>query len=140
MKDLHRHLLLSAIMNLQSRVLNGDVFLNVLARELDLLVLALAVCTHNRPVRNRDGHAEEKDKEPVGVKAAIPDDGQPFLDEVGDAENEPGKDVVVERAIPLCEADEGGILYGRAVRHADGGRHGAQQRRTTNDDEPWWNC
>ena len=111
-ENLHGDFLLSAVMDLQRRVLNGKILLYVFARELDLLILAFTVCTHDRPISYGDRNTENDDEEPVSFEPTVPDDGQPFFEEVGYPQNETYEGRVAERAIPLGKTEKGGILYG----------------------------
>ena len=63
MEDLHGYLLLPVVLRLEFRVVDRDVFLNVSLREFDLVVLALAVHAHRRPVRHGDRNAEQQQQE-----------------------------------------------------------------------------
>ena len=119
-EDLHGDLLLAKVLCLEFGVLDGDVFLDVTARKLDLLVLAGAVHAHRGPVRDGDGDTEKNDKEDVCLEAAMAEDRQSALDEPWDAEDEGGEVEVVEGAVALCEADEGRVLDGGCVCLCDG--------------------
>ena len=131
-EDLHGDLLLAKVLCLELGVLDSDVFLDVAAGKLDLLVLAGAVHTHDGPVADGDGEAEEEDKEDISLEAAIAYDGDGPLDEPGHAENEGGELVVGEVAVALREANEGRIFNGGGVRDGDGvGRHCARHSRST---------
>ena len=129
-EDLHRNLLLAEVLGLELRVLDGDVLLDIAARKLDLLVDTGTVRAHDGPVGGGDGDAEEKDKEDVGLEAAVAKDGEGALDEPGDAKDEGGELGVGEVAIALGETDEGGVLDGWGVGDFDRvGRHDARHGR-----------
>lgn len=120
MENLHRDLVGPAVVNLEARVLDFDVFFNVLARELDLLVDALAVDTHSHPECNSDRKTCKEQEEDIGLRTTVPDDWNPFFKKVGDAEDESGEDEVGERTIALCKALNRGIFYGRTIGDLDG--------------------
>ena len=125
MEHLHGDLLLAKVLCLEFGVLDGDVFLDVTARKLDLLVLAGAVHAHRSPVRDGDGDTEKDNEEDVCLEAAMAEDRQSALDEPWDAEDEASKLGVGEVAVALGEADEGGIFDGGGGCDLDGvGRHG----------------
>ena len=111
-EDLHRNFLLSTIVDFELGVLDDNVFLDILAWKLDFFVLAFTVCTHDRPISYGDRNTENNDEEPVGFEPTVPDDGQPFFEEVGYPQNETYEGRVAERAIPLGKTEKRGILYG----------------------------
>ena len=82
-EDLHGNLLLGKVLCLELGVLDGDVLLDIAARKLDLLVDTGTVRAHDGPVGGGDGDAEEKDKEDVGLEAAVAKDGRVRLTSQG---------------------------------------------------------
>lgn len=121
-ENLHGNLLLSKVLGLEFGVLDSDVFFDITAGKLNLLVLARAVGAHDGPIACGDGDAKENDKEEVGLDTAVAEDGEGTLDKPWDTEDECCEVSVGEVTITLCEADEGCVLYGGGV--CDGDRVG----------------
>jgi hypothetical protein len=141
-KDLHRDLLLAVVLSLEPRVVNGDVFLDVAFRQNDLLVLTLAVHTHESPVRHRDRKAEDQEEEEIGLEPTTVDDGQDALDEPWHDDDEGGEVEVVERTVALHKTDYGRIFDRWGVRRVHGfdGHSGDHGRSTLASATPlaWW--
>ena len=133
MEDLHGNLLLAVVLLLQLGVVDRDVLFKVALRELDLVVLALAVHAHERPVAHRDGDTEDNEDEQVRLKTATVDDGEDALCNPWDTNNEDGEVEVAEMAVALGEALYRGIFYGGDVGRLYGVVGHRDPRRTTLD-------
>lgn len=129
MHYLHWDLLLPMILCLQLRVVNRDVLLDVLSRQRDLLVLPRPIHTHQRPVRDRNRHAQKEHKEQIRLEAAPVNEGEHTLDEPWDSEDEGGKVDVVEGAVTLSERDKRRVFIDGGVSKTLRGRHGRRQGR-----------
>ena len=91
MEDLHGNFFLSVIEGLEFIILDGDVLLDILARQNDLLVLAFPVHGCHRPVGNYDRDTKNDDEEDIGLESATVDDGENVLDDKGHTEDEDGE-------------------------------------------------
>ena len=93
-EDLHGNFFLSVIEGLEFIVLDGDVPLDILARQNELLVLAFPVHGCHRPVGDYDRDTKHNDEEDIGLETAAVDDGENALDDKGHAEDEDGEGCV----------------------------------------------
>ena len=71
MENLHGNLFFVVVLGLEVRVIGGDVFLNVDSWNGDLLVLPLAVDTHDGPISEGQRDSEDNDEEDVCLEAAM---------------------------------------------------------------------
>ena len=115
MEDLHGDLFLVVVLGLEVGVIGGDVFLDVDSRDGDLLVLPSAVYAHDYPISNGQGDSKDSDEEDVCFEPAMRNNRQDALQHPGYTEDNGSQMEVVEFAITLCDADEGGIFYGRGL-------------------------
>ena len=88
MEDLHGNFFLSVIEGLEFIVLDGDVLLDIFARQNDLLVLAFPVHGCYCPVGDYDRDTKDDDEEDIGLESTTVDDGENALDDKGHAEDE----------------------------------------------------
>ena len=98
---------LSAIESLEFIVFDGDVLLDILASQNDLLVLAFPVHGCHRPVGDYDRDTKDDDEEDIGLESTTVDDGENALDDKGHAEDEDGE-VCVE--FPSARPTRGAFL------------------------------
>lgn len=130
MHNLHWNLLLPMILRLQLRVVNRDVLLNVLPRQRDLFVLPRPIHTHQRPVRDRDWHAQDEHKEQIRLEATPVNEGEHTLDEPWDSEDEGGEVDVVEGAVALRKRDKRRVFVDGSIGETFRcGRHGRRRGR-----------
>ena len=120
MENLHGYLLLVVVPGLELRVIGDDEFLNVNRGDGDLLVLPLAVDTHDDPVSNSQWDSEDGDEEDICLEPAIGNDGEDTFHHPGDTEDDGGQMEVVEVAVALGDADEGRVFYGRGLGYLHG--------------------
>ena len=121
-KDLHRNLFLLVIQSSEFTVVNGDVLLDVLSREGDFFVFALAIHAHKCPVRNSYGNSQEHDKERISNKATAVDKRQHALYKPGDGDDEACELEIGELTIALCETNKWSIFNRPCVCNANSGR------------------
>jgi hypothetical protein len=123
-EDLHRYLVPAIVQHLHLGVFDGDVLFNALARQLDLFVFPSAVHAVYGPVCDGNGETGEYEQEEVGLEPAEVEEREKGLENVGNDEDACSKMKVVERAVALCETDEGGIFDCWVGCHPyRGGRH-----------------
>lgn len=125
MQDLHGDLVLSVVKLSEFLVLDGNVFLDILVGELDLLVLARAIHGRKCPVRDCRGRTTQQEHEDVCFEAATADQRQNGLQDIWHDNNGGGKVEVVEITIAFGQTGERGVLDGWVVRRLHCvGRHG----------------
>lgn len=123
-EDLHGNLVLALVQFLHFDVLNGNILLNVLAGEKNLLVLSTAIHAVQSPVRDSGGDTGDDQEEEVGLETTATDERKEGLEEVGNDDHASCEVNIVECAIALGETDQRGIFNGRQVGHPhSGGRH-----------------
>lgn len=118
-EDLHGNLLLPFELLPKLGVMNSHVFLQVPARELDLLVLAFTKVTHDCPVANGNRDTRKQEDEEIRFRATEVNKGQDTLDEPWYNHNKDGEVDVVERAIALSNTLDGCVFDSGGVRSAD---------------------
>lgn len=85
MEDLHRNLLLTVILRSQFRILDVQIFFDVLSREDDIVASTRSQVGHDHPVRDDGGDTGDEETESVGeFEGEIRDE---FLDKVRDDED-----------------------------------------------------
>jgi hypothetical protein len=119
-EDLHGDLLLVVVLDLEVRVIGDDEFLDVNGGDGNLLVLPLAIDTHESPIPNSQRNPEDSDKEDIRFESAIANDGQNTFQHPRNAEDDGGQVEVVEVPVTLGDADKGGIFYGRGLGYLHG--------------------
>ena len=67
---------LSAIESLEFIVFDGDVLLDILARQNDLLIIAFPVHGCHCPVDDYDRDTKDDDEEDIGLESTTVDDGR----------------------------------------------------------------
>ena len=82
-EDLHGNFFLSMIESLEFTVLDGDVLLDILARQNDLLIIAFPVHGCHCPVDDYDRDSKDDDEEDIGLESTTVDDGENALDTKG---------------------------------------------------------
>jgi hypothetical protein len=93
---LHGYFLLVMVSSPELRVLNGDVFLNVLARKNNLVIFAWAKDAHEGPVNNGNGNTEESSKEEISFETTTVNEREETFEEPRDAKDEEGEDIIRE--------------------------------------------
>lgn len=130
MEGLHGDFFTSSVSFLEFGVVDGNVVFDVLSRQSDLFVSARTIDTDEGPVSDGGRDTGEDENEEVGLEASVFDDRKERLDEIGNYDDESGEVEVVEGAVALCKADEGGIFDSRGGGdpHRRGGHDGAEDR------------
>lgn len=114
-EDLHRDLLLARVLLLKGRVGDGDVVLEVLAREDALVAHAEVGAAQEHPVGDRGRDARDDKEEDVG--GAERDEGDKAAQDVGD-EEDGGRELEVGEGAVAVDG-EGGVGDGGAARHLE---------------------
>jgi hypothetical protein len=109
-EDLHGNFLFAFVQLLELGVVDSDVLVNILARQLNLFVFPVSVNAHKGPVTDSRGCTKYEKQEQVGFETTILDDGSEGFDNIRDDKDEDGQMDVAKRTIALCETDEGRIL------------------------------
>ena len=132
MEDLHGNLLLTLIELLQFGVFDGDIRLDVLARQGDLFIPARTVDTDEGPVTDSGGCTAENEHEEIGLEAPIFHDWKEGLEDVGNDDEKSSEVVVVEGAISFSKTDQGSVFDSGVVGgpHSGGGHVGLRERRS----------
>ena len=112
MEDLHGNFFLSVIEGLEFIVLDGDVLLDIFARQNDLLVLAFPVHGCYCPVGDYDRDTKDDDEEDIGLESTTVGDGRMRLTTKGTPRT---RTVRCALDSPLRDPSLGRVLDGRGV-------------------------
>ena len=133
-EELHGHLLLAFVHLLELGIVNGDILLDVLARQRDLLVSPRTINAVESPIPHCSRGSSQQEHEQISLEAAIFNDGKERLEDVRNDHKEGGEMIIVEGAVPLGKTDKGSVFDSGIVRHPHGrGAHGGGEWKDTFD-------
>jgi hypothetical protein len=105
MEELHWDLFFAFVKLLQLGVLNGNILLNILARQHNLGVFAATVDAIQGPVSHSSGYARQNEHEYISLEASIFNNGEEGLEDVRNDDKQTSKMKIVEGAIAFSKTN-----------------------------------